>query len=67
MSKAIKLAPGDVHVQPIARDQCEKCFTNDATHLVALDIRNAGQETTIGEYCRPCARLVATAIRQSLK
>lgn len=68
------IEPGDVIIQPISIDRCERCDDHDeglaptppATKIVGLDIAQLGQSVTIGMYCDSCAADVAGELRAAL-
>ena len=63
---------GDVFIQPLLVQTCERCDEEDrdpvvpATKRLWLDLRECGQSLTVGVYCDECVEIEAARLRSSL-
>jgi hypothetical protein len=61
----LMLDEGDVYVLPL-ENTCDECGERPITHHVQIDLRTAGQASSVGMGCEPCMEELANRIREGL-
>lgn len=55
-----------VEVRELCRPVCDTCNEKEATHYVALDLPAAGMGTSLGDYCKACARALVKRLSRTV-